>query len=59
MPECICVLITELLDAVTDFSGGEGPDCLTADLSAGLVVYGGCCAVDEDLVGEGVPCYIG
>ena len=52
MPEGIGVLIAELLDAVADFGGGEGPDCLTADLSAGLVVYWGCCAVDEDLVGE-------
>ena len=59
MPKGIGVLIAELLDAVADFGGGEGPDCLTADLSAGLVVYGSCCAVDEDLVGEEVPCYIG
>ena len=59
LPEGVGVLVAELLDAVADFGGGEGPDCLAAYLSAGLVVYGGGRAVDEDLVGEGVPCYIG
>lgn len=46
LPECVCVVITELLDAVADFSRGEGPYGLGTDLTTSLVVCGRSAAVD-------------